>query len=140
MSEQAITSTHPMDANTPIEMGDVAAAGARATVLIATIQQRDAWIAAGEREIERREEILRGLECHPALWMVLGREGIDTPGSRWSTTTGQQVITRTRIRYGLVGVVGVGGVLVGMVLGVWTEWDVTVIVDFIQEHMIGGMG
>jgi hypothetical protein len=138
MSEQAIPSTPALtgtDANVAMEVGDAAAARAQATVLVAAIQQRDAWITAAEQDLAERDSILSGLERHPTLWLILGREGIDRPGSVWSTTTGQQVVTRTRIAYRVVGLVALLMLLVGLGVGwgVGTGWDVSGMVDLIND-------
>jgi|GEM_PF-4416002 len=145
MGEQAISSPPPLMGATAVDMPaaadgtmdirDAAAAQARATVLVAAIQQRDAWIRAGEEELAAREALLAGLARHPTLWLVLGREGIDRPGSRWATTTGQQVVTRTRTAYRLVVVAALLALLLGTGLGwgVGTGWDVSGMVDLIND-------
>jgi hypothetical protein len=138
MSEQEIPNTPALTgtaANVAMEVGDAAAARAQATVMVAAIQQRDAWITAAEQDLAERDSILSGLERHPTLWLILGREGIDRPGSVWSTTTGQQVVTRTRIAYRVVGLVALLMLLVGLGVGwgVGTGWDVSGMVDLIND-------
>ena len=63
---------------------------ARVGATCAQIEALDAEIATLERAITPLPDVLRLLAGHPVLWLLVGREGIDRPGTL-GTIVGQQV-------------------------------------------------
>ncbi len=89
-----------------------------ASDLVAQIAAQDAQIAQMETEVRDLPQVLQQLICHPVLWLLLGREGVDRPGGDWSTLVGQQVVTIRRIDWRLLMLVGVVMLMLGVALGV----------------------
>jgi hypothetical protein len=73
---------------------------------IAELQQRTAQLPA----------ILSALARHPVLWLLLGREGVDRPGTL-ETIVGQQVVTVTRRDHTAMALVGVVMLIMGVLIG-----------------------
>lgn len=82
----------------------------------AEITALDAEIATLERELVVLPDVLRLLAGHPVLWLVLGREGIDRPGTL-GRVVGQQVVTVVRRDRAALCLMGVGMLLGGLAIG-----------------------
>lgn len=77
----------------------------------------DAEIVALQQATAPLDELLSSLTAaaHPALWLVLGREGIDRPGGL-GAITGREVVTVTRRAWRTTILLVVLALLLGMAL------------------------
>src|SRR5262245_54478196 len=64
--------------------------------ICATLDALDREIASLEEQVAVLPTVLAQLAGHPVLWLLLGREGVDRPGSL-GALVGQQVVTITRV-------------------------------------------
>jgi len=90
---------------------------ARVARICAQVAALDIEIAALERTVEPLPELLAALARHPALWLLIGREGIDRPGAL-GNIVGQQIVTVVRRDYAALAIVGLVMLLIGVGLGI----------------------
>ena len=83
----------------------------------AQIDALDAEIASLERDLAVLPDVLRLLAGPPVLWLLIGREGIDRPGTL-GTIVGQQVVTVVRRDRTALLIVGLAMRLLGVAIGV----------------------
>jgi hypothetical protein len=84
--------------------------------ICATLDALDREIAGLEEQVVVLPTVLAQLAGHPVLWLLLGREGVDRPGSL-GTLVGQQVVTMTRVDRRALLVIGLVMLLLGLALG-----------------------
>lgn len=89
-----------------------------ASDLIAQIVTQDAEIARLEERVSELPQLLASLAGHPVLWLLLGREGVDRPGTALGTLVGQQVVMERRTDWRLMVLVGLGMLALGVGLGI----------------------
>lgn len=88
-----------------------------ADALVRQIAAYDAQIATLERDVAQLPQLLARLAGHPALWLLLGREGVDRPASDWSTLVGHQLVPIQRTSWRLLALVAGVALAVGAALG-----------------------
>jgi hypothetical protein len=93
-----------------------AAVTAQVHALCTELDALDTEIAALTPQVAELPAVLAALAGHPALWLLLGREGVDRPGGL-GTVVGQQVVTVTRIDRRALIVIGAVMLLVGLAVG-----------------------
>lgn len=98
------------------ETSRAATLAAQVHALCSSLDGLDEEIARLERQVADLPGVLDALAGHPVLWLLLGRAGVDRPGSL-GAMVGQQVVTVTRPNHRALIAVGVGMLLVGLVLG-----------------------
>lgn len=84
--------------------------------LVTEVQRLDHEIARLDARQAELPDLMQQVQRHPALWLVLGREGIDRPGGL-ATSLPQQVVVPTAPPWRTWVLVGGLGLLVGMVIG-----------------------
>jgi len=123
----SVTSLVPTDSAAPL--ADIVAAPDRGAAIVSEIQTICAELDALDNEIVTLEPhvaelpaVLAALAGHPVLWLLLGRAGVDRPGSL-GAVVGQQVVTVTRVNRRALLVVAalmlLAGLAVGLVIGLW---------------------
>jgi hypothetical protein len=121
MNQQPITVSESNDLDTPPEASIF---DARVGAICSQIAALDEEIATLEQIISPLSDVLTALARHPVLWLLIGREGIDRPGTL-GTIVGQQVVMVVRRDRTAVIIVGVFMLILGALLGssgalVWT--------------------
>jgi hypothetical protein len=113
MNQQPISVSQSDDHDTPTE---ASVFDTRVGEICGQISALDEEIAALEQTVLPLPEVLTALARHPVLWLLIGREGIDRPGTL-GTIVGQQVVTVVRRDRTAMIAVGVVMLILGALLG-----------------------
>lgn len=89
---------------------------AQVGAICAQIAALDPEIMTLEQTVAALPAVLAALARHPVLWLLMGREGIDRPGTL-GTIVGQQVVTVIRPDPTAIIMVGVVMLILGVLLG-----------------------
>lgn len=90
---------------------------ARVATICAQVSALDHEIATLEQTVAPLPDVLAALEHHPVLWLLIGREGIDRPGTL-GAIVGQQVVTVVRRDRTTLLLTGLAMFLLGASIGV----------------------
>jgi hypothetical protein len=121
--------TPPVPTGDTGPMAEVVAAPDRGAAMLpeilaicAELDALDTEIATLEPQVAELPAVLAALAGHPALWLLLGRAGIDRPGGL-GAVVGQQIVTVTRVNRRLLLVVAAlmlfAGLAVGLGISIW---------------------
>ena len=113
MNQQPIPVPKSNDHDTSTEASTF---NARVGAICGQVASLDGEIATLEQIVLPLPEVLIALARHPVLWLLIGREGIDRPGTL-GTIVGQQVVTLVRRDRTAMISVGVVMLILGSLVG-----------------------